>query len=201
MPTYTSQPDATDGLDTYIFGGAATTNYGTSSQALIGWGAASSQPLRGLLKFDLTKGTNPPPSGAVVTSDGTLTIYCEEYNVARTLAAYECLRDWVEAQATWNIYSTGNNWQTAGAAGALDYDSTEAGSVAVSSTGDKVITIPAALIQKWISVQNYGLVLRHTAETTNYNRYTTSDGGTAGNRPEFSFEYSLGGQFIIWSSD
>jgi len=34
-----------------------------------------------------------------------------------TLDAYESLQAWVEAQATWNVYSTGNSWNTAGARG------------------------------------------------------------------------------------
>lgn len=32
----------------------------------------------------------------------------------------ESARDWVVGEATWNIYSTGNNWQTAGGRGAAD---------------------------------------------------------------------------------
>ena len=53
-------------------------------------------------------------------------------------------RDWVEAQVTWNIYSTGNSWQTAGATGANDYDSSAVGSGSFANTdsayAEKTIT-------------------------------------------------------------
>jgi hypothetical protein len=55
-----------------------------------------------------------------------------------TLKAARLLRDWVENQATWNVYSTGNNWGTAGAAntssdvsGAVD----GSGSGAITASG------------------------------------------------------------------
>ncbi len=37
-----------------------------------------------------------------------------------TGAMYQMARNWVEAQATWNLYSTGNSWGTAGAINASD---------------------------------------------------------------------------------
>lgn len=41
--------------------------------------------------------------------------------------SYRLLRDWVEAEATWNIYSTGNNWGTAGGTGGADRSATTTG--------------------------------------------------------------------------
>ena len=202
MTTYTSQPDETDGIDNWIREGNPTTNYGTTGTMLIGF-ISGNGIARGLIKFDLTKGTNPINSTkAVVSTDATLTLYCDEYFTTKTLAAYECLRNWVESESTWNIYSTGNNWTTVGAGSAgNDYNSTSVGSVSVSSTGAKDITIPKALIQKWVDTQNYGLVLRNTSEADNYNRFVSSAGTTASQRPKLTFEYILGGQVIIWSSE
>jgi hypothetical protein len=130
MTTYTSQPAESDGLDSYYSEGSPTSNNGTSDKFYIG----NSSKNRGILKFDLTKGTNPPPTGAIVIGTPQIELYCGGYRTSKTLAAYECLKNWVESQVTWNIYSTGNNWDTAGG----DYDATALGSVAVdyvSSSG------------------------------------------------------------------
>lgn len=189
LTTYRSQPDETDGIDSYIRQSLATTNFGTETTMLIGWGSSTSTILRGLLKFDLSKGTNPPPAGAIVVGTPRMKLNCTSFTTAKTLAAYASFRDWVEAQVTWNIFSTGNNWQTAGAAGALDYDPTLLGSVEVSASGYIIMPLPVSLVQGWIDVANYGLILRHTVETTNFNQYATASHATAAFRPELLFEW------------
>jgi len=192
MITYTSQPAEADGIDTYINQDTPTTNYGTLVNIPVGLFIGSSLPLRGLLKFDLSKGENPPEPGITVVGSPKITIYCEQYSVARTLALYECLLDWVEGQATWNIWKTGSDWTTGGAGSdGNDYLSAVLGSVAITGTGSYDIDIPASIVQKWIDTQNYGMVLRHTVETTNFNRYSSSDNVTAENRPKLTFDYIL----------
>ncbi|PKO02089.1 MAG: hypothetical protein CVU43_09730 [Chloroflexi bacterium HGW-Chloroflexi-5] len=182
MTTYTSQPAESDGLDSYYSEGSPTSNNGTSDKFYIG----NSSKNRGILKFDLTKGTNPPPTGAIVIGTPQIELYCGGYRTSKTLAAYECLKNWVESQVTWNIYSTGNNWDTAGG----DYDATALGSVAVSSTGTKTITLPTSIVQKWIDTQNFGVILKHTSEADNTNDYVSSSGATASERPKLTFEYT-----------
>jgi len=65
---------------------------------------------------------------------------------AKDVSIYNCLRtDWVESEATWNIYKTGNNWTTAGCSGAgTDYD----------STAIDVIATPASA--QWVNFALYG---------------------------------------------
>jgi hypothetical protein len=195
MTTYTSQRDTSGVDDCIIREKLATTNYGTTDPIIIGYGSATSTILRALYRFDLSLGTNPPPAGAVVQS-ASITLNCSAAPVARTLAFYQCLRAWVEAQATWNIWKTSNNWSTAGAASdGNDYASTELGSLMVNSTGSKVITLNAsgiAVVQGWINdpSSNCGFVARHTAETTGNNSYDSAENGTAGNRPLLTIEYT-----------
>ena len=54
-------------------------------------------------------------SGAVTVSACELGFYVYGSEAAQTCKITQLLRNWVEAQATWNIYSTGNSWTTGGA--------------------------------------------------------------------------------------
>jgi len=203
MPTYTSQPDAANGIDNRIYEGSPDTNAGTANTIDVG---LQTTKRRGLLKFNLAIGTNPPPAAAIVTS-AVINLTCIAYYVTRTLAFYQCLRAWVELESTWNVYSTGNNWTTAGAGSdGNDYVSTELGSASVTGTGAVAITLNAsgiAIVQGWVNgtIANNGFILRHTAETDDKNTYGSSDHATAESRPQFVIEYLLGGQFIRWSSE
>lgn len=115
MPTLTLQPDATDGVDTHIIDGSySNLNYGTSTQAPIGHQHVLGVDVncRGLYRFSLAE----LPSGSTVTS-ATLTLYITGGTFTDHSEFYCKLlgrTDWVESQATWNIYKTGSNWTTAG---------------------------------------------------------------------------------------
>ena len=211
MTTYTTQPDETDGIDTYMTDDAATTNYGTNAEMNIGAGAGGSIK-RTLLKFDLTKGTNPPPASAIASS-AVITLYLnsEASSSAVTMDFYKVLRNWVEGQATWDVYSTGNNWGTAGCADTTtDRENTILAQLSLSATeaaGSKNITLNAAglaVLQGWIdgSIANYGWLAKTSSEAAN-TRYlfATATDATAGNRPKLVVEYIYGGQFITWTSE
>jgi hypothetical protein len=211
MTTYTTQPDETDGIDTYIDESAATTNYGTNAEIKIGAGSGALSA-RTLLKFDLTKGTNPPPLSAVASS-AVITLYLnsEASSNAVTMDFYKALRNWVEAQATWNVYSTGNNWGTAGCANTTtDRENTILAQLSLSATeaaGSKTITLNAdglAVVQGWINgtISNYGLLAKTSSEAAN-TRYlfASATDATSGNRPKLVVEYIAGGQAIMWTSE
>lgn len=55
--------------------------------------------------------------------------------VNRNAVVRKVLRSVVASQATWNVYSTGNNWQTAGALGALDVDPTILATGSITAAG------------------------------------------------------------------
>lgn len=115
---------ATNNGDSYLSSANVTTNYGSLDNFDI------ERRTTGLRVESIISFTLPAVSGTISavklyiykinnaghsTSDTTLT-----YNV------YEVLRtDWVEAQVTYNIYKTSNNWTTAGCLGdGTDYSST-----------------------------------------------------------------------------
>jgi hypothetical protein len=195
MATWTSQPDGTDGLDTWMSAANPTVNYGTGTFMIVGLESGTTI-CRGLLAFDMTKPTGSGLYGPISVQSASLFITCSVYNNAKTLAAYKCLRNWVEGQATYNVWSTGNNWSTAGAGNdGADYVSTVLASCVISGTGEFELPFTATgcqLIQDWANgtLPNYGFVLRHTSETTSANRYYPSDYATAGSRPELVVNYA-----------
>ena len=81
---------------------------------------------RSLIKFNLSS----IPANSTITG-ATLRLYAnfDASSNTRTMRVYRTLRAWVDTQATWNIYSTGNNWGTAGGFNATDCEQTDIGSV------------------------------------------------------------------------
>ena len=78
---------------------------------------------------------------------------------------YESLRAWVEDEATWNVYASGQSWAVAGAGGAADRGNTALGAVTGSSTGPATISLNAngiAVVQSWIDnpSSNHGFVIQ-----------------------------------------
>lgn len=202
MTTYTTQPDETDGIDTYMTDDATTTNFGTETALVVGAGSGGSVK-RTLLKFDFTKGTNTPSATAVVTA-GTITLYMdsEVSSNAVTMDFYKCLRNWNESQATWNLYATGGTWSTGGCGNTTtDMENTVLASGSLSATeaaGAKNYALNAnglAVVQGWIqgTVNNYGFLAKTSSEAANtrYN-FASSSGTTAANRPMLTLEYTSG---------
>jgi hypothetical protein len=196
-PTFTSQPDATAGIDCMAFQPNATTNYETFATMWLLDYTADSQRGRGLIKFDLST-----LSGATVSS-ATLSLFHAEVvpnndtiHARRVLAA----STWTEAGATWNLRDGSNAW--AGAAGCTtsgtDYSSTVGGSVAVTgaeaSGTQRDISFATAEMEAMIAA-NHGFVVwaAGNSGSFDYQRMHSSDGATAGLRPQLEVVYTVGG--------
>jgi hypothetical protein len=95
---------------TAINGTTPTTNSGTAATAWVN----SASPLRVLINWSALKDSlynRTADSGYLqlkVTSAG----FCSDCSIDCYQIRPE--RDWIEIQATWNIYKTGSNWTTAG---------------------------------------------------------------------------------------
>jgi len=98
--------------DTYLSETNKTTNYGSVEKVVAGVAAGTDR--RALLSFNLT---DDIPGGVTIDYAELWLYYFEGYYQYHNvdIVAHRLDRtDWVESEATWNIYKTGSNWATAG---------------------------------------------------------------------------------------
>lgn len=98
--------------DTHIIQYYPNTNYGT--MPIFSIRDLNNEAIRTIISFDLTS----IPAGAKLLS-ATLALYYYNqvfaYPVGKLVRIYECTRpQWIETEATWNIYKTGYPWTTPG---------------------------------------------------------------------------------------
>lgn len=193
-PTLELQPDATAGLDAGITLRDQNSNFGTSDAFSIGeLDITAEGPDRVLIKFDLSS----IPVSATIDS-ATLSLYAllDVSSNARTARWFRQKRAWVEAQATWNIYSTGNSWSTAGGFHADDCEQTDIGSRAFTATETlnefKDWSLTASAVQGWTSgsFANNGLLGKMDTESNDAYQFALSDNATAANRPKLTVVYT-----------
>lgn len=137
-PTFTTQAAS---KDTYINGASPTTNYGGGEGLIISYDSFGSMLKRALVEFSVDWGVDIPSEAIISSAVFSATVYfctgSDTYYVSRLLR-----RDWVEMQATWNIYKTGSSWTTAGCgSNGNDYTTTDQVGITISSTGWKDWTI------------------------------------------------------------
>lgn len=113
------------------------TNYG-SYNVFEARALTTGQAVRGPVQFSVTWGIDVPPGAAISLAKLRL-YYCSypvDDPVGRSIYALRLLRrDWVELEATWNIYKTGSGWTTAGAGSdGNDYTSVDAATAVVPAS-------------------------------------------------------------------
>ena len=178
--------------DTNVNTYAKTTNYGSATSLT----AASYNATKPLFQFDLSS----IPVNAVVNS-ATLSFYASSWGGAagsNQNAIYRVLdKNWVESEANWNIYSTGNNWTTSGLGSGTDY-----GSPVFTSLTGWVPAGPmwvnfsvATLAQNWVNgtYQNHGIVYSTNGgpQPTFYSSEYTIDPSL---RPKLVVDYTVPGE-------
>ncbi len=166
--------------DTQIYQASANSNYGSITTMIVGKWNAAGRAYRSLIKFNLSS----IPSGVRIDK-ANLTFYVTATDAgARTHNVYKIYdnRTWVELQATWNNYTTGNAWTTAGG----DYNATLSTSTGVSITGYYSFNVTND-VQIFADNQskNQGWIIIDSNEATQNTRktYTTSNSATANQRP------------------
>lgn len=179
-------------IDTHIIDATPDTNNATAIQAFFGERTAATSVNRFLIKFDLSA----LPADAVISST-TLSLYFDgdASSNARTLRVYRVKRVWVEAEATWNIYSTGNSWSTAGGFHADDCEQTDIGSkdLTATETLNEFKAISLTPTTKADLDLGNGWLLKMDTESDDAYRVRTSEHTTSANRPMLEIVYTQGG--------
>lgn len=179
------------GVDTSTRTDNLDSNYHTASTNYVGEVNSGAITFRTLIKFDLSA----IPAGSLINSATFQMTQVSDYSDAATnLQLFRLLRNWVVDQATWNIYSTGNAWQTAGGFGALDAEQTPVATREFSATeanGDKTWTVDTDSVKQWVDgeVSNYGWLIKGSVEANDGYGFKSNDDGTAAGRPKLTIVY------------
>lgn len=173
--------------DAYLAQVNPDTNYGASSSLFLD-GYDGGNDLSSLLRWDISA----IPSDAIIES---VSINIEVFNPSgSSYSLYELNRAWVENEVTWNQYASAGSWQTAGALGASDRESTVLATLSPAS-GSHTIHLNndgIALVQSWVdgSSINHGVIAGDTDSTDGVDFYS-SETSTIANRPKLTVVYSL----------
>ena len=206
MDTYTSPQDGTT-LDTFSTPYAPTTNYSTNASLFVGYDSASSRLFRTWIDFPVFGGGSIPPGAVVISAKLYLKIASDDSGVARTVRVFRCKRDMVISQATWNIYSTGNSWATAGGFGANDCEQTDIGNLAFTASEAvgswKEFVLTASAIQDMLNGTwaTSALLIKTDGESNDRYGYYSTEYATPEDRPYIAIEYFYGGVTGVFLSD
>jgi acid phosphatase type 7 len=161
----------------------ATTNYGAATTLL----ADGSPDYASVMRWDLSS----IPAGKTVTNVQL------SFNVVDTsssaYALYALKRAFDEATVTWQRASASTTWQTVGANGTNDRETTVLGSVTGSASGALTITLSAAgiaKVQSWVNTPagNFGLVLLDFSPSNGLD-VSSSEASSVSQRPKLTVTY------------
>ncbi|MCK5317606.1 MAG: DNRLRE domain-containing protein, partial [Anaerolineales bacterium] len=182
--------------DTWINGGSTSQNNCTVIVAFMG----DDNPIRSLLRFK----PNQDIAGAIVTN-ALLYFYADQVVQDHNVSAYRVLQDWVCDEVTWNNYSTGNAWNTAGCAAANDSGVDDDASFDRHATAEDTVLCSNGvtgwyslditdLVQDWVDgdVKEYGVLLQSDDETINgqHVRFQTREWTPEGTRPYLEITFN-----------
>lgn len=196
--------DVTMTSDTQMLSNNATTNYDTTNNFQIGEHNALSAICRSLIKPNWSV----IPAGQLITAATLkMTPISDASSNARTMYAHRVLRTVNFSQATWNVYSTGNNWGTAGCSNnTTDYDGAVvigSASQPASPTLNSALSFTMALdpveVQKFYdgTYVNNGIVLFVDTQVDDDIGYASTDHATSGYRPIVTVTYESRSTFFF----
>ena len=150
---FTSQPNVTEGKDTYLWE-LISENYYTASELRFGTAALlGGREYRSLLYFNLSE---VPSNYTVISADLSIYISDTENNNI-TVNVYRLTSNWTEDEATWYAMNSTTNWTIAGG----DYHSQIFNSSVVTNETGWVNFSIDLLARNWINgtYENLGLML------------------------------------------
>lgn len=175
--------------DTRIRASNADSNYATNPACEVeGINVGQSNKEKGVLfRWDITA---VPEDSIIHRAEITLNI-SDETN-SKGYYAYPLLRDWVENQATWNVYGTNLEWEVSGGLGDLDRVSTPVGWFAARALGSHTFTINPVLVQSWVDdpASNHGILIANLANDNKLGFNCNGSSTAPHNRPMLTLLYS-----------
>jgi hypothetical protein len=197
-PTYPIKIDPTltiqgSGSDAMIYEFAKTTNYGSSAELLLQ--GVNTVVSRCLVNMSLSG----LPSGATVNT-ATFSGYYYDYGSfdpnGRAITLYKVRRaDWVEAEVTWNIYKTSNNWGTAGCANtSSDIDTSKTAATNAPASYGWIDWNVKDIVEDAVA-NSVNFNIRMSMATGNYvaKLYSKEYATDTSKRPKLVIEYTSGG--------
>jgi len=190
MAVLTLQPDNSTSADTYIGDTFPTTNSDGNGSLGVGERTGGAVVTRFVIKFDLS---SLPDNILISSAVLSLKIQQDLSDNARSFKIYRLKKAFVASQATWNIYSTGNNWTTAGGFNAADCEQTAIGSADMTAT-ETIDTVKDFALtpttKSGLDLGN-GWLIKADTESDDAWQFYSSDNATASYRPKLVITYTL----------
>lgn len=193
---YVFQLDEADAVDALISSDAPTTNFATGATFGAGENNVSVVTQRTMIKPPLS--SLPPFLTSFNAVYLDLQINLDRSSTARDFKFYRVLRNWVENQVTWNEWSTGNAWTTAGCGSAgNDYNNTALATLNLTSTETvgaiKRWSFNTSILYQMYSgaLPNYGLLFRVDDGVTELNDewiFNSSNAASGLFKPRWTFD-------------
>ncbi len=174
-------------IDSYLYSGAATVNYGNSGVLLLD-GDDSGSDVVSLLRWDISD----IPEGSIVTN---VSVSLGVFNPSSNgYQVYSLLREWAEDSVSWNNSGV-TNWASPGAQGSTDSGSTVLGTVSPTSAGTFTLNLNSTgvqLVQNWVDgvTPNYGFLISNLASSDGVDIYS-SESNLFDSRPKFSVTFEI----------
>src|SRR3990172_1374127 len=150
--TLTLQPGPEGVSDTYLDSSLPTAVFSDMGDLQAGEANYQNAVRRTLIKFALSA---LPPNAVIQSAVLSLFLQANFADNVRIFRVYRLKRAWVLSDTTWNNWSAGQAWQTAGGFGANDCEQTDIGSVSIPTSDAPgtvhAFTLPAAAGQDWAS--------------------------------------------------
>jgi hypothetical protein len=161
----------------------ATTNYGAATTVLID----GSPDYASVMRWDLSS----IPSGKTVTA-AQLTFNVVDTS-GQSYELYALKRAFDEATVTWQRASSAVAWQTVGADGANDRETTVLGALVGSGSGTLTVSLNAAglaKVQSWIDTPatNFGFIVLDYTQSNGLD-LSSSEASTVSQRPKLTITY------------
>ena len=192
--------DVETSIDTGMWQGGSTANFGISASHDIGTLWDVSVECRGLFKFNVSS----IPIDATITS-GTLTVYCDEAASSTSFNVYvhNSLVVWYEGfkngstpdpsqdGSTWSYrnYNGEIAWGAEGGLAGTDYTTLPIDTTAVTVSGEYYEFDITSIIDDWLNTNNGLWMLGDTSTTYTRKRFSSSDHATTAYRPKLVVIY------------